>query len=90
MPRPDRVTKEQKSMGPRAPMHTILDQLSAKHVKAIEDNENVKACCRKIENLEVETFKTDPDLAVADMMKFTCTKCGCAHYRAAVSGGRQG
>lgn len=78
-PRPERVTCEQVPMGDRFPLtHRMVPQ---KWRDTLEQNQEIKLCCRHMENMSGQLYKTSPKLAAADLMTATCSKCGCIHKR---------
>jgi hypothetical protein len=52
--------------------------LKQKHIDHLEQNQQIRSCCRHPENHEVEGFKSHPDEPVTDIYIFHC-KCGRKH-----------
>lgn len=68
---------------------SVIRQMPAHYLRALEDNPNLAACCRDTKNnYTYETFKTDEDQKQANLAIFTCTVCNRKHYRSAVSPGK--
>lgn len=49
------------------------------------NNKELKPCCRKINNLDIEIRKSDENLKSADMAVFRCV-CNRHHIRLALGG----
>lgn len=87
-PRPQRIEHEQiATMDPR-PVREVADQIPYKYISGIQENPNVKDCCKDPDNLTYQTFKTDPTLEQPNMAELKCTVCGCRHRRQAVATGK--
>ncbi len=84
LPRPERVTYTQTPVGPRRPASAY----PKKYRECLEYNQKIKICCRHMENITGQMYKTNPDLPAADLLILTCNVCKCNHYRVAV--GEQG
>lgn len=80
IPRPERINLPAVSMGAKKKLKDIAAKVSAKHLMKIKDNEDLKPCCRKAEDHDVEFFKTHSnETDNPDLMVFTCS-CGRNHY----------
>lgn len=67
----------------------VLKQMPAAYLNALADNPKLKPCCRDVtKNYTYQTFKTDEAMEKPNMAIFTCTTCGCKHYRGAVGPGK--
>jgi hypothetical protein len=60
--------------------------MPAHYLAALEDNNNLRPCCRKAQDHQVEMVKTHADAAGPDLIIFHCT-CGRKHYRVAAGKG---
>lgn len=57
-----------------------LKTLSAHVIENHKKNNNIAACCRDLDNLSMDTYKTHPDLKAPNKIVMTCT-CGKKHTR---------
>lgn len=66
------------------PMKELLDCriIPRKFAEALEYNQKLRLCCRKVENMTARLFKSDDRLSVPDIFVATCT-CGRSHIRVA-------
>jgi len=78
--RPPAPAFDKVAVGPRQAM----DMLPRKYSECLEHNQQLKLCCRHIENITAQMYKTHPELAAPDLLVATCAVCGCNHYRLAV------
>ncbi len=72
------------------PWRSVLDDLNripAKFILHQQNNEELKDCCRKPENLKYEYRKTRAEFTRPDLFVMQCG-CGCNHYRLGVDGPR--
>lgn len=80
MPRSERVHLPPASMGPKKKVRDVASKISAKHLMKVKDNKDLKPCCRKAEDHDVEFFKTHTNQTDnPDLMVLTCS-CGRNHY----------
>lgn len=75
-PRPERVTHERIPVGPRKPM----GDMPHRYCEALEQDQKLNGCCRRMENLTGQYYKTSPDVSGPDLLIATCS-CGRNHYR---------
>lgn len=67
----------------------VRKQMPVQYLDALASNEKLKPCCRDTSsNYTYETFKTEAEFEAPNMAVFTCTVCGCKHYRGAVGPGK--
>lgn len=67
----------------------LLKEIPAQYLKSIENNPDIKECCRDTtDNYTVEYFKTEDEQTAPSMVIFTCTTCGCRHFRTAAGPGK--
>lgn len=64
-----------------------MDTYPLKYSQALEHNQKLNLCCRHMENLSGQMYKTYTAIDGPDLFIATCT-CGRKHYRMAV--GQQG
>lgn len=57
-----------------------MDRFPAKYGHTMERNQKLNLCCRHMENMTAQVFKTNPRLPGPDLLVATC-KCGRKHYR---------
>lgn len=89
MPRPPAPEHKHTKVGPTKKVSQILNNISAKTLKSMEDNPDLKPCCRNAMNHDVDVVKTHEDAKDPDMLVFTCS-CGRKHYRVALAGTQLG
>ena len=78
--RPKRVNIPPVKVGPARTM----DHYPLKYGQSLERNQKLKICCRHMENMSGQMYKTYTALDGPDMFIATCSECGCKHYRIAV------
>jgi hypothetical protein len=72
----------------RVPVQKVFHLLPAKYIEALEQNQQIAACCRHPENHEIEALYSsdaDRDKGVPDIYIFHCT-CGRKHRRFCIGG----
>lgn len=70
----------------RYPVAKLFDQIPAKYIEALEQNQKIASCCRHPENHDLEAFYSKETETVPDIYIFHCT-CGKKHTRFCVGGG---
>lgn len=58
-----------------------MDIFPRKYSEALEHNQRIKLCCRHMENVTGQTFKTSTANGGPDLFVATCQDCGRNHYR---------
>jgi hypothetical protein len=70
----------------RVPVRKWLHLIPKKYLEALEQNQQIKSCCRHPEDHDIEAFRSKPDEVAPDIYVFHCT-CGRKHRRFCVGGG---
>lgn len=84
MARPEKINIPPK---PDRPKRRVRDDagMPAKYLRSMAENKGLKACCRKVDDMEVETLRTaTQDRDGPDQHVFTCASCGRRHWRSAM------
>lgn len=88
--RPERVNVPDVPVEEKMPLRDALKSIPAHYVESIRSNEGLKKCCRNLDNLTYQRFKTSPELENPDLAIIECTKCGSKHRRTASGAGKIG
>jgi hypothetical protein len=79
MSRPEKVNNPHVLMGAKKKVREVSHKISAKHLMKVKDNADLKPCCRKAEDHDVEFMKSaSNETDQPDVMVMTCD-CGCRH-----------
>jgi hypothetical protein len=65
---------------PRYPVAKLGDIVPTKYIEALEQNQQIKSCCRHPENHELEAWYSSEKETTPDIYIFHCT-CGRKHRR---------
>jgi hypothetical protein len=79
----DRLDEDNVLACQRVPVRQVIHLLPGKYLRALEQNQNIKSCCRHPENHTIDARYTSPKQAatgVPDIIVFYCA-CGCIHRR---------
>lgn len=85
--RPERVNVADTPIEEKTTLRQALKNIPAHYVESIRSNESLRDCCRDIDNLSYQRFKTQPQLEGPDLAMIECAVCGAKHRRTLAGSG---
>lgn len=70
----------------RHPVRQLLELIPKRYLETLEQNQQIRSCCRHPEEHDIEAFKSKPEELAPDVYIFHCT-CGRKHTRFCTGGG---